>query len=94
MKRFRKYKYTFFVNAYRHITCIVSFLQYNKVSFKFLSYRGYSIKLLKSEIVLGKIILEIWFSRPTCLESFTNLISEGKGKSISISDKVKSFFNL
>ena len=52
------------------------------------------MKLLKSEIVLGKIILEIWFSRPTCLESFTNLISEGKGKSISISDKVKSFFNL
>ena len=71
------------------MTCIVSFLQYNKVSFKFLSYRGYSMKLLKSEIVLGKIILEIWFSRPTCLESFTNLISEGKGKSISISDKVE-----
>ena len=82
MKRFRKYKYTFFVNAYRHMTCIVSFLQYNKVSFKFLSYRGYSMKLLKSEIVLGKIILEIWFSRPTCLESFTNLILGGEKENL------------
>ena len=46
--------------------------------FKFLSFCCYSMKLPKSEIVLGKIILEIWFGRPTCSESFTNLIYREK----------------